>query len=448
MPFKSAVAVGLSFCFSLPVQAASPTDTKWLGQIPQMATKPEDWNRLLPELASREMYFGAIATARDMLNFFSDLPSKELAYAAIIKFVDLGYPYSTRADFIPGDLDPSGHDDFSQNYTLYKGIINHNKKMEKWAEYYFSKIDKDSLPKYLFFRATEAYANGQPLDAIQWLNKALAQTSGAESMSLAHKEARTLARIQYELGQYEKSLEIYQTFLLKLNPIMPSDWIEAAWNLYQLKRFPEALGVLYNLESKSTGSAIQLEKYVLRGLIYREYCSVGATDQLIRSFDKEFATTISGIKMGEPLSNYPQLINLEHPEAQEYRQYTQTIAQLQTESKKIGGLPEKVRALATYVYQSETTMLTRGRQYYEDRALAALAKHLVILGESLKFLKFDVARERFNPDRVFAEPPIEALQLVENVEDKNFRLNWLQWGDFWRDERALYQGVVKKKCDL
>ena len=423
-------------------------EDKWTAQIPAGAEKPEEWARLLPELISHDMPYGAMASARNMLNFFSDLPSKELAYTAIIKFVDLGYPFSTRGDFIPGDLDPASKDGFAQSYLLYKGLVNHDKKMEKWADYYFGKLDKENFPKYLFFRATEAYAKGQPGEALALLKKALLNTNGPESFSLAKKEARTMARIYYELGQFDKSLEIYQTFLMKLNPLSPGDWVEASWNLYQLKRYPEALGILYNLESKSSGPSIPLEKYVLRGLIYREYCSVNATDQLIKSFNKEFGTTINGIKLGEPLASFPQLLKIELPEAQEYRQYTQILNQLDAEFKKIDTLPSKTRSLANYVYVSEMNMLKRGRQYYEDPAFVALARHLVILGESLRFLKFDVARERYNPDRVFAEIlPETSPKLVDSTDEMNFRLHWLEWGDHWRDERMLYQGLMKKKCD-
>lgn len=426
---------------------ATYAEAKWEGQVPTVAQKPEDWTRLLSELTSNEMYYGSVASARNMLNFFSDLPTKELAYKTIVKWVDLGYPYSTRGDFVAGDLDPSGSDGFTQSYLLYKGMVNHDKKMEKWADYYFGKVNKETFPKYLFFRATETYMEGKPTEAIPMLSKALAGITEPEGMTLAKKVARTLARIHYELGHYEKSLEIYESFLLKVSPLTPSDWVETSWNLYQLKRFPEALGMLYNLESKAIGSSVLLEKYVLRGLIYREFCSVTATDQLIKSFDKEFGAAITGIKMGEPLANYPQLVKIDHPDAQEFRQYTETIKQLESEAKRIASLPSAVRALATYVYQSEISMLNRRRQYFEDHALEALARHLVILGESLRFLRFDVARERFNPDRVFAEPVVESPKLVDDADAKNFRLHWLQWGDFWRDERALYRGVVSKKCD-
>ena len=440
---RALVVVALTMALSVTAMA----EDKWQGQVPKPAESPETWAKLIPELMKREMFYGALAGARDILNFFSDLPSKELAYGTIIKFIDLGYPFSTRTDFIPGDIDPSGNDNFAQSYLLYKGIINHDKKMEKWADYYFGKVDKENFPKYLFFRATEAYGKGQPTEAIALLLKGLAATHGPESVSLAKKEARTLARIRYELGDYEKSLEIYRSFLLKLDPLTPTDWLEAAWNLYQLKRYPEALGLIYNFESHSSGETLQPEKYVLRGLIYREFCSVGATEQLIKSFNREFGAIINGIKLGEPLASFPQLVKIEQPETLEYRQYTHSMNELETEAKRISALPASLQALADYIYSSEITMLKRGRQYYEDQALEALSRHLVILGESLRFLKFDVAREKFNPDRVFAEPSVSPAKLVDSTDDQNFRLHWLQWGDYWRDERMLYQGLLKSKCE-
>ena len=426
----------------LPATAAE----KWQGKVPKEAEKPEDWALLLNALTQAEMPYGAMAGARNMLSFFSDLPTKELAYSTIIRLVDTGYPFSTRGDFIPGDLDPTNQDGFSQSYLLYKGIVNHDKKMEKWADYYFNKIDKENFPKYLFFRATELYGKGHPQEAIVLIKKALALCTGAESRVIAKKLARTLARIHYELGDYQKSLEIYETFLLKVNPMNPSDWIEAAWNLYQLKKYPEALGMLYNLEAKTQEPTVPLEKYVLRGLIYREFCSTIATEQLLKSFNKDFGATINGIKVGEPLSSFNLLTTVSHPQAQEYRQYTHAISELEREVKQVGSLPKVVRELATYLYTSELAMLKRGRLYFEDHALEALARHLVILGESIRFLRFDVARERFSPDRVFAEVPVEPVKLVESTDEAGFRLHWLQWGDYWRDERMLYRGLVKSAC--
>ncbi len=450
-PRKRLQAV-LQLLLILPIffsAAPAMASEKWQGQIPKIAENPDDWSQLVTELMNHEMYFGALAGSHDILNFFSDLNSKELAYGTIIKLIDLGYPFSTRAYFIPGDIDPPGKDNFGQSYLLYKALVNVDKKMLKWADYYFNKIDKDNFPKYLFFQAREAYVHGQPYEAMDLLRKILQQATGPESLSLAKKAARTLARIRYELGQYDKSFEIYDSFLLKLNPVTPSDWLDAAWSQYQLKHFSEALGLLYNFESHASGPTRLLEKYVLRALIHREYCSVASTDALIRSFQADFGEIIDGIKLGEPLTKYPMLAKIEHPETQEYRQFTQTLSAFESESARVGELPARLQSLAKFLYSSESAMMVRSQQIFQDRALEALARHLVILSESLRFLKFDVARERFDPDRVFAAPPpVVNLKLIDETDDKNFRVHWLQWGDYWRDERLLYRGLLENKCEL
>lgn len=439
-----ATLVACTLLISHSISAA----TKWQGQIPKGADNPDSWAQLLPQLMDHGMYYGALAGADSMLNFFSDLPSKQLAYSTIIELVDLGYPFSTRAYFVPGDIDPPATDNFGQSYLLYKGIVNVDKKMQKWADYYFSKIDKEKFPKYLFYQATEAYRKGRLKDAADLLKKVLNLTTAPEQMSLAKKAARNLARIHYELQEFDKSLEIYQSFLLKISPITPNDWLEAAWNQYQLKNFPEALGLLYNFESHAKGSTQQLERYVLRVLIYREYCSTDATAKLLQSFENEFGALIDGIKLGEPLSSFPDLVKIDLPETQEYRQFVQTLAELDSESKRISQLPSRLRSLARYLYVTEINMLKRSKQMAQDQAQEKLARHLVILGESLRFLQFDVAREKYNPDRVFAEQVPEDLKLVDATDEKNFRLHWLQWGDYWRDERVLYRGLLKNKCEL
>src|SRR5262249_4791115 len=161
-----------------------------------------------------------------------------------------------------------------------------------------------------------------------------------ERAAMAKRTARTLARVYFDQGEHAKAWDIYANFLLKLNPAQPSDWVEAAWNLYRLKRPAEALGMLYNLESKAAASTfVNLEKYRLRALVYRSLCQPAAADSLIESFDKEFGKTLEGIKRGEPLSRLDQLVRIEVPENLEYRQLSLAIPYLNAELAQVGQLP-------------------------------------------------------------------------------------------------------------
>jgi tetratricopeptide (TPR) repeat protein len=420
--------------------------SKWQATIPKVAENSDQWRQLIPALMDNGMPYGALAAARNMLNFFSDLPSKELAYQTIIRMIDLGYPASVRPYFIPGDIEPAANSDFGKNYFFYKALADMDKKMNRWAQSQFDKVDKDFFPKYIFYQAVQSYNAGNLDDAIGLIRKALMLTNGKDSFNLAKKEARTLARIYYEKENFEKSLEIYETFLLKTNPVVPTDWLEAAWNQYRLKHYPEALGYTYNFESLSAGPTVQLEQYILRALIYREYCQVKNIQMLSQGFEKQFGKVLDGIKLGEPLTPVPNIVKIEIPDTLEYRVSILSAENLAAEKNKIATLKKSLRPLADYLYSSELEMLKRRKQSLESDALQAIAKHLIILNESLRFLRFDVIREKYNPDTVFAdEKPPETL-LVDATDEDTFRLHWRQWGDYWRDERLLFRGNIKNKC--
>jgi tetratricopeptide (TPR) repeat protein len=422
-------------------------DKKWQAPIPPVAEDPETWKTLVAALQAADMPYGAMAAGRNMLNFFQDLGSKDLAYRTIIHLIDMGYQGSTRPYFIPGDIEPDATTDYGKSYFFYKALADVDKKMNRWAQSQFEKVDKEFFPKFIFYQAIQSYSAGKLDDAIGYLKKALAMTSEEGNMSLSRREARTLARIYYEKEEFEKSLEIYQTYLLKLNPVTPSDWLEAAWSLYRLKRYPEAMGYTYNFESSYAGSTVYLEQYILRALVFREYCSVASIDLLSKDFEKRFGKVLDTIRLGEALKPAPGIIMIEHPETLEYRQANIAIEQTQLEQKRIGKLPKKLKSLAEYLYSSELRMLARHKQSLENDALQVLAKHLVILSESLKFLKFEVIREKYNPDSVFAsDKPPETL-LIDKTDELSFRLHWTQWGDYWRDERLAYRGRMKNRCE-
>ncbi len=434
---------------AIPISAATTknqTPAGWRSEVPRDVDNSNLWNQLVPELMKRHMYYEALAAASDMINFFDDLQSKKLAYKTIIQLIDLGYPFSTRAYFVPGDIDPSPDGKFGQSYFFYKGLINLNAGMPKWANYYFDKIDKDTSAKYIFFQAMQSYAKGHLKAAKKYLNKTLGLIKDSDNFDLAKKAARTLARIDYEQKKYKQSSEIYETFLLKTNPINPEDWLEGAWSLYRLKKYNEALGLLYNLESRSSGHQIRLEKYILRALIYRKMCSDEATRELINTFNREYGSTIQGIKLGQPLARFSVLNQIEDSDQIKYAQNLKSIRKLRDEYHSVAELPPSLRPITRYVYITTLHMLLHTEGLYKTQALEAAARRLVILGESLKFLQFDVVRSKYNPNSVFQDKSTSNPALLE-ANKNNFIIRWPQWGDYWQDERLSYQGTLVDKCD-
>lgn len=427
----------------LSVSAATRAGEPWRGAIPPLALESEKWLKLLEAFGEEKMPYGSLAGAGRMLTFFSDLPTKEVAYQTVIRLIDDGYPFSTRSYFVTGDIEPGEGTNFVNSYNLYKGLIAKDKGMSRWAEHYFGNVDTENFPKFLFHSALEAYAKRDLVQTEKSLKKILEMNLGVEEASLVKKVARTQARIYFEQEQYLEAFDIYDSFLLRTSAVTPSDWLEAAWSLYFLKRYDQALGFLYNLEAGSAQETVNLEKYVIRALSYQGVCDNERMTALIATFERDYGPTIRAIKSGESLLNLPKLKAIVHPGNAEFYQAQTSIQKLQEESTHITSLPADLRELAAYLYRTEIVMLKRKAASYTEQALSQVAAHLVQLSESLRFLKFDVSRERFNPDSVFKN--VETKKR-DNVKEAGFEVRWLQMGDYWRDERPDYRAILKNRC--
>lgn len=426
-----------------PIANATPM---WRGTIPGFAQDPNRWALLLQKLEEKQMPHGALAAASRMLTLFTDLPTKELAYQTVIKLIDLGYPFPIRSVFAAGDIEPQSDKEFADSYYFYKATLAKEKGMERWAEHYFSFVDKENFPKYLFYSALDAYSKKDFSASEKLLKKILSLQLERSQLGLIKKVARTLARIYYELEQHEKSLDIYESFLLKLNPVTPSDWLETAWNRYHLRRFDRALGALYNLESVVPSDSVSLEKYLVRALIHQELCATNDMEALLGTFEKDFGKTLSAIKSGESLSHLESLTTLAHPANVDFHHIRTSVLALQEEQRGGFEFSPELRNLAEYLYRTELAALNNRIGFYRETALARAADQLIHFSESLRFLKFDVAREKYNPEVVFQRKDRVLSSLVRELPDERFQIRWLQQGDFWRDERPDYIGVVNNKC--
>jgi tetratricopeptide (TPR) repeat protein len=428
-------------------EAIAAPPAKWQAEVPLHVREPGIWTDLVGEMLEAGMYHGSMAAAVRLLVFFTSIDAKEAGYRIIIELVDAGYPFSTLPKFLTGDLSPSVDFDFVNNYNLYKYILNKELRLDKWATHYLEGIDKEKFTKYQLFMAIEEYSKGNLKVAEEKLHEILGKDFGENQHSFVRKAIRTLARVYFDEKEYEKAFDIYSNFLLKLRPVNPSDWLEAAWSLYYLKRYPEAIGYLYNLESQAASSFLNLEKYTIRALSYRNLCQTGHAEALLDSFKGDYGQIVNALKRGENVSQFPQLAELEVPGNEMFRRVSLTLIALRREMDSIPALPKKLQPVAKYLYQTEVAMLMQTRKAYADDAMERSATRLLLTEEHLRFLSFDVQRESVNPDRVFA--PKEEDEISSPYEDINgseLRIRWPQLGEYWIDERLNYVAHLSNAC--
>lgn len=431
--------------FASPVTATE----RWTGEIPEQWRESEHWNNLLSTLMEHQSYYTALAAAHRMLILFDELEVKERAYQTIIYITDQGYPFQTRSLFITGNIEPKIGYRFVNSYNFYKGYVNKKNGLTKWADHYFSKVDRDNFSKYLFYKAVEHYRDNDLYDAIRVLKKILKMKFEPESAAFVKKVSRTLARIYFELEEYQQALDIYYNFLLQTNPVKPTDWIEAAWTFYHLKRYNKALGMLYNLESTTFNEVTYMEKFILRALIYRHLCQSELMEGLLTSFEQKFGRVINGVKTGVPISSFKELDQLSSEQNKFFFQYKFLAKRLKGEYKitaqklKEGQKTTQLKLL-NYLVSTEQKVLKKNARMFEDKSKHELAKYLVLLHENLRFLRYDVVLEKFNPNTIF----METETVAEKREDQAiFSFYWPQKGEYWLDERIHYTGWLKNECE-
>ncbi len=430
-----------------PSVYSSANQQNWKGQLPTNIGDETFWSSLVDDLAEHRFYFGTIAAAERILLYFNATTTKENAYRAIRKAIRGGYPFQVHDLFREGDLQPNVQDNFANSYYTYKGIIQEKNGISKWSQAFFKLIDTSKTPEISFYQGIKAYQIKDFDKAIELFTKLLDTDPEYMDRPLRINVARTLARIYFEKEQYEKSLEIYNTFLLKLNPMFPTDWLEAAWNLFYLKKYTQTLSYLYNLEVKSSDSTLLFEKYILRGLIYKQICAEAQLNALHQQFGHIFGKAIHEIKLGEPLTAFPFLKRIKTSNSVEYYRISKILDGLRDESEALIKL--KHSGFALQFYGSEMKHLTKTAEFLENDQLSHAAEALIMTEESLSFLQYEVQRAKVDPNKVFANEQNGQTILIRNNEnnsDREINIAWKQNGDFWRSEKLNYNALILDQC--
>ena len=112
--------------------------------------------------------------------------------------------------------------------------------------------------------------------------------------------------------------------------------------------------------------------------------------------------------------------------------------------------------MAHYLYDSEGKLLRAQKETVQEVAVDQAARDLVMTSEQLKFLKYDVARQKFDPDHVFSQsgaasprlaPPNPDAEGPNDTVVEGFRAHWPQSAQYWRNERLSMKGVLSQQCE-
>lgn len=151
--------------------------------------------------------------------------------------------------------------------------------------------------------ALNAYRSGKVDQAAAALKTLLDGTRREEG--IRSTGAITLARIQFQKGQYK---EAYQTYLQvdKSNPLWLAAMVEQAWAQILTQDFEGAAGNMFSLHTDFFKHAFSPESYTVRSVAYLNLCQYGDGMQALHNFKHKYGPMVNRLEKYRKEKKSPQ----------------------------------------------------------------------------------------------------------------------------------------------
>ncbi len=143
-----------------------------------------------------------------------------------------------------------------------------------------------------FLKSLVLYRGGQFQEALSVQEKVLndlqSQRPDSELRSIV---ALTMARLQFQMGQYKDAFKTYLK-VDKSNPEWLQAMIEQAWTQIMSQDYEGAAGNMFSLHTDFFKKAFQPESYVVRTVGYLNLCQFGDGAKVVHDFKRKYAPAL------------------------------------------------------------------------------------------------------------------------------------------------------------
>lgn len=339
---------------------------------------------------------------------------------------------------------PPGVDDF---VAYHQGIVDFREGFTRWGQEHFEDLEPES-PFYWQVRYNEGLKSlaADDIDAARKIFQELDATD-VHDEDLAKRVDLTLARLEFEAGEYRQSLVRYESIALPWDQKGPI-FLERAWDLYQLGELSKALGLLAALEAPVFRDFDDPEKYTLRALMFRDVCHFEAAHRAVVDFRKEYGPAIKNIYARADLATDETFreLALKNPDVAERAAYVDTLAKEKDRLNQVAsdwrdeGLVEALRSM----YDQKLEEAKRRLDLALDDNIEQIGDLLLDAEEQMNVLDYEIelARNR----RAKTKPPeLGGLQIevpwTASIQYYGFD------GEFWNDEIEDLRVIIEDKCE-
>lgn len=258
----------------------------------------------------------------------------------------------------------------------------------------------------------------------------------------------SLARLLYEQKRYAAAYDTLS--LIPPNTELSSEiLLERAWAKYKSGDPHRAMGLLYAMDAPVYRSLFAPEKYVLKGLIYREFCHYRAAKVAARQFRIAYEDTIRAIRNGDDPKTIKSVRKaaLRRGESRKLflfsralRDERDAIADLDDEWEQ-SGLKKQLQSL----YETKINQTKSDVEQSLDGSAKEVAEEMLDTEEQVNLLEYEVGQaifQRVGEDEGSAVSRTRAPKVPLSSERVYYRFT----GEYWTEELPLYKFNIDDRC--
>ncbi len=283
-----------------------------------------------------------------------------------------------------------------------------------------------------------------------------------------HLTFLALGRVNYNVGQYQRSTEWYEK-VPRFSKYWDQSLFENGFARFQNDDLGGALGSLQGLYAPQFAGAFQPESWILTSTTYYFSCLYDESKSSLAEYERIYlpmAEKLRPLVEGEnrDVVAYFKLVNVTEsaqvPKAvlnwvrtnERMRGLLGMLAQIETERARIQEAQDwKAGSLSNDlitsldqnkgVLEQTTGTIARAR-------LTEAYKTIKGFGDQVEIIRFEIAKA----EKEFAETGLDGRAMLEKqtlYRPKMPAENWNYWdfeGEFWRDEIGYYQYTLKRGC--
>ncbi len=340
---------------------------------------------------------------------------------------------------------PEGVDDF---VAFHQGTTDAREGFARWAEARFQDLRVGGT-FYWERRYQEAVALIAADDAERARSSLLAlDAADVGDEGLARRVDLTLARLDYEAGEYRRALARYESISLPRAERAPL-LLERAWCHYRLGEYSRALGLLVALESPLYREFDDPEKYTLRALMLSDVCHFDAAEEAVASFRRAFGPAIRNVYARGDLAADEtfRALALRSPEVGERGSFVDALAReidLLRTTTPTGWEANGLKSALSTLYELKQAEARRRLYLSIEAKVESLGDLLLESEEQMNILEYEIALSRNR--RARTRPP-EVGELIVDVPASPSIQFYRFDGEYWNDELEDLRVVVEDRCE-